>query len=208
MLVSGSTNSSCFVRPKGPLLRPDLSPGLTAAAGWGKDRRRRPASAGAQRAVCRTCPTVWGCKSPVQPDGGEALAKRKGRTARDCLKEGLFTLGLLSSWLSAICGFFTLARRSDRDYANGEATRINLYQSYYPSQDQKQAGEQKAEIDRLYTEIQLNTRAFVNSRRIAILLCFLSLVAFIAGAGAGGWTVRHPPAVDATIGPEPHSVSP
>src|SRR5262245_30607286 len=23
----------------------------------------------------------------VQPDGGEALAKRKGRTARDCLKE-------------------------------------------------------------------------------------------------------------------------
>jgi len=29
----------------------------------------------------------WGCKSPVQPDGGEALAKRKGRTARDCLKE-------------------------------------------------------------------------------------------------------------------------
>jgi hypothetical protein len=46
MLVSGSTNSSCFVRPKGPLLRPDLSPGLTAAAGWGKDAegdRRQPA---------------------------------------------------------------------------------------------------------------------------------------------------------------------
>jgi transposase InsO family protein len=33
----------------GPLLRPDLTPTRTAAAGRGKDRRRRPASAGAQR---------------------------------------------------------------------------------------------------------------------------------------------------------------
>ena len=36
-------------RPKGPLLRPDLLPSTTAVAGWGKDRRRRPAAAGAQR---------------------------------------------------------------------------------------------------------------------------------------------------------------
>ena len=28
----------------------------------------------------------WGCKSPVQPDGGEARVKRKGGTARDRLK--------------------------------------------------------------------------------------------------------------------------
>src|SRR5438270_10493503 len=40
---------SCLVRSKGPLLRPDLTPTRTAAAGRGKDRRRRPASAGAQR---------------------------------------------------------------------------------------------------------------------------------------------------------------
>src|SRR5262252_9346881 len=45
----GCTNISCFVRPKGPLLRPDLPPPMTAAAGRGKDRRRRPAKAGAQR---------------------------------------------------------------------------------------------------------------------------------------------------------------
>jgi hypothetical protein len=24
--------------------------------------------------VCRACSVAWGCKSPVQPDGGEALA--------------------------------------------------------------------------------------------------------------------------------------
>jgi hypothetical protein len=43
------TNGSCLVRPKGPLLRPDLLSPATAAAGRGKDRRRRPAAAGAQR---------------------------------------------------------------------------------------------------------------------------------------------------------------
>ena len=32
--------------------------------------------------VCRACPASWGCKSPVQPDGCEARAKRKG-----CLRE-------------------------------------------------------------------------------------------------------------------------
>src|SRR5208283_2789773 len=47
-------------------------------------RSRRARSA---RPVCRACPASWGCKSPVQPDGGEALAKRKGGTARDRLKE-------------------------------------------------------------------------------------------------------------------------
>src|SRR5438309_6507236 len=45
----GCSNPSCLVRSKGPLLRPDLTPTRTAAAGRGKDRRRRPASAGAQR---------------------------------------------------------------------------------------------------------------------------------------------------------------
>src|SRR3954453_21431800 len=45
------------------------------------------AQAGAQRPVCWACPAAWGCKSPVQPDGGEARAKRKGGTARNRLKE-------------------------------------------------------------------------------------------------------------------------
>jgi hypothetical protein len=47
--LHGCTTSSCFVRPKGPLLRPDLLPSMTAVAGRGKDRRKRPAAAGAQR---------------------------------------------------------------------------------------------------------------------------------------------------------------
>jgi len=37
--------------------------------------------------VCRACSIAWGCKSPSQPDGGEGLAKRKGISARRCLKE-------------------------------------------------------------------------------------------------------------------------
>ena len=46
-----------------------------------------PPQRGAKRPVCWACPAVWGWKSPVQPDGGEARAKRKGGTARDRLKE-------------------------------------------------------------------------------------------------------------------------
>jgi hypothetical protein len=30
---------------------------------------------------------AWGCKSPVQPDGGEERVKRKGVVARQGLKE-------------------------------------------------------------------------------------------------------------------------
>ena len=51
-----------------------------------KDARRRFAVAFGHP-VCWACPAVWGWKSPVQPDGGEARAKRKGGTARDRLKE-------------------------------------------------------------------------------------------------------------------------
>jgi len=40
-------------------------------------RRSRPSAAPAvarqRQPVCRACPASWGCKSPVQPDGGEAL---------------------------------------------------------------------------------------------------------------------------------------
>src|SRR6516162_6478178 len=32
--------------------------------------------------VCPACSVAWGWKSPIQPDGGEGLAKRKGGIAR------------------------------------------------------------------------------------------------------------------------------
>ncbi len=37
--------------------------------------------------ACLACSIARGWKSPSQPDGGEGLAKRKGITARRCLKE-------------------------------------------------------------------------------------------------------------------------
>jgi hypothetical protein len=37
--------------------------------------------------VCRACLFSWGCKSPVQPDGGEERVKRKGVIVRWGLKE-------------------------------------------------------------------------------------------------------------------------
>ena len=37
--------------------------------------------------VCPACSVAWGCKSPVQPDGGEGRVKHKGVIARWRLKE-------------------------------------------------------------------------------------------------------------------------
>ena len=37
--------------------------------------------------VCPACSIAWECKSPVQPDGGEGLAKHKGIIVRWRLKE-------------------------------------------------------------------------------------------------------------------------
>lgn len=55
--------------------------------GWPAPSRATAPLRGAQRPVCWACPAAWGCKSPVQPDGGEARVKRKGGTGRDRLKE-------------------------------------------------------------------------------------------------------------------------
>src|ERR1700737_1010937 len=38
--------------------------------------------------VCPACSIAWGWKSPIQPDGGEGLAKHKGVIARGRLRAG------------------------------------------------------------------------------------------------------------------------
>src|SRR5580704_3595474 len=87
---SGQLEQHPFVRSAGPSLRPDLPPGRAPRAAAVKDAAAN-AAAPAEPARSVLCVghvrQFWGCKSPVQPDGGEALAKRKGRTARDRLKE-------------------------------------------------------------------------------------------------------------------------
>jgi hypothetical protein len=42
--------------------------------------------ASGDKVVCPACSIAWGWKSPVQPDGGEGLAKHKGVIARWRLK--------------------------------------------------------------------------------------------------------------------------
>jgi transposase InsO family protein len=65
---SASANRSCLVRPKGPLLRPDLPPITTGAASRGKDRRRRPAIGGAQRPCSRMSLRSRSLKEGLMPD--------------------------------------------------------------------------------------------------------------------------------------------
>src|SRR5258706_12123363 len=51
------------------------------------DVPRLPQLARSAFVVCPACSIVWGCKSPVQPDGGEGRVKHKGVIARWRLKE-------------------------------------------------------------------------------------------------------------------------
>jgi 2-polyprenyl-6-methoxyphenol hydroxylase-like FAD-dependent oxidoreductase len=50
------------------------------------DRLRRRFAGFAGIVVCPACSVAWGWKSPIQPDGGEGLAKHKGVIARWRLK--------------------------------------------------------------------------------------------------------------------------
>ncbi|CAO5682484.1 MAG: hypothetical protein HEEMFOPI_01698 [Holosporales bacterium] len=45
--------------------------------------------------VCQAWPKPWGCKSSIQPDGGEGLEKRKGTVVRLCLKEAWIKIASL-----------------------------------------------------------------------------------------------------------------
>ena len=58
--------------------------------GYGRCARQNPPLATNYResglVVCPACSIAWGWKSPIQPDGGEGLAKHKGGTARWRLK--------------------------------------------------------------------------------------------------------------------------
>src|SRR5207237_9789599 len=48
--------------------------------------RRQPLVPRSGFVVCPACSIAWGWKSPIQPDGGEGLAKHKGVIARWRLK--------------------------------------------------------------------------------------------------------------------------
>jgi len=106
---------------------------------------------------------------------------------------GLFALGLLLSWLAGFGGFFALANRADRDFAMGEVTRQKLHHGYYPSNDENVKAQQKADVEKQSTQVESCDRAFVRWRAAAIILSFLSLVAFVVGNVIGGWAVLHAP---------------
>ena len=114
---------------------------------------------------------------------------------------GCFILGLVFSWLSTFSGFFTLAHRYDRDFANAETTKINLYRYYYSLDDETQNKKQQAEIEKLQSQSRSHHRAFVIFRCLTLLLSFFSLAAFIAGTIEGGWTVLNAPPKSATSTP-------
>ena len=121
---------------------------------------------------------------------------------------GLFTLGLISSWLSGCLGFFTLAHRSDRDYARGDAMKKNLYRGYYPSDDDAQKANQEAYIKKLNMTITRHHTTFVRCRRFTIVFSFLSLAAFVAGNVVGGWSILHAPIKPATVVQSPPAPKP
>jgi hypothetical protein len=115
----------------------------------------------------------------------------KAVTPNLLIAAGLFVIGLLLSWLSGIGGFFTLSRRSDRDYQHAEATKATLYRDCYP--DKTKRAKQTDQIEQQSRLVKRHHRAFVIYRIFTILFSFLSLAAFVAGTVFGGLTILHAP---------------
>jgi hypothetical protein len=114
---------------------------------------------------------------------------------------GLFVSGLGFSWLSSICGFFALAKRGDRNYAQADSTRLDLYRFYYPTDDEKRKTEQESELESLRAQNKQCHRAFIIYRAMAVLFSSLSFVGFVGGSGVGGWMVVQSPIRPASSSP-------
>src|SRR5271166_4084429 len=76
--------TSDILLPKQALYQAEPRPATRIAAG--SSRFEGVAQPRRGSVVCPACSIAWGWKSPVQPDGGEGLAKHKGVIARWRLK--------------------------------------------------------------------------------------------------------------------------
>jgi hypothetical protein len=110
-------------------------------------------------------------------DGADGLISRKRGgpsnralgsvySARPCWPSCVSATPILVRPWRRRSGFFGLAHRSDRDYANGEGIRSTLYQFYYPPDD----GPKRTEG--LTDQSLRANRKFVRNRMLAFLSCF------------------------------------
>src|SRR5271157_1776137 len=85
MLVGSIMGNSCLSEvAKTSILKTELPAPISLSCGY------RPRSSELSRSdlvVCPACSIAWGWKSPIQPDGGEGLAKHKGGR-REAASEG------------------------------------------------------------------------------------------------------------------------
>jgi hypothetical protein len=106
----------------------------------------------------------------------------------------LFAGGILLSWASALFGFFALGARSHAEHWFGRATYYRLQYSYFPLPDtDKQKGERMSEVPKYYEDSRRRTTRFERYRMVAIILSLLSMLTFISGSAAAGWTILHAP---------------
>jgi hypothetical protein len=96
-----------------------------------------------------------------------------------------FIVGLLVTWIASLCGFFALANRSDSAYNSAVRTARNLEAKYFPFA--------KAEMEAQARAAESTAKSFavkfLRLRRVAIVLCFVAMMAFIVGVGFGAYAV-------------------
>ena len=99
-----------------------------------------------------------------------------------------FIVGLLAAWSASICGFFALANRSDSVYSTATKTARNLEVMFFPPDAARKAtlGEQAKAAEETAAR---HESKFQRLRRAGIILCFVTLVGFIAGVGFGALAI-------------------
>ncbi len=100
---------------------------------------------------------------------------------------GIFSLGLLTSLISAIMGFFALANRADMESSDATAMKLRTNLNYYPPDD---PDEEKCETSRKEQEIEISKwqqkttsyyKLFYRFKAGAIIFIVISTVCFVGG---------------------------
>jgi hypothetical protein len=65
---------------------------------------------------------------------------------------GIFAGGLISSWLSAVFGFFALSNRADRDYWDATSMKLRTNIAYYPPADSEDGKNERTKIENEITQ--------------------------------------------------------
>lgn len=110
---------------------------------------------------------------------------------------GLFCSGLTVSLLSAICGFFALSSRADRECSDAVMMKWRTNLNYYPPDNSEAGANERARQEAGCAAAEKDEKNFRKRfliwRALAIVCSVISLLCFLSGNVVGGRAILQSP---------------